>query len=186
MKIKHPADEDQDVAIITRQILQHLQVVSEDNEEVDLHELTSSANNINIDQVKDVCENLTGDDYLSKIIRADHPNGYHIYKLAGSAVGITVDEFVGFCVEELRIKTLIDFFERSYHSAILRERQDVKVRYEISSEGVTISSIFSNIEKHKDELMMDDYSVSQTSLEQVFNTFAAVAEKEKENTVDGG
>lgn len=186
MKIKHPADEDQDVASITRQILQHLQVVSEDNEEVDLHELTSSANNINLDQVKDVCENLTGDDYLSKIIRADHPNGYHIYKLAGSAVGITVDEFVGFCVEELRIKTLIDFFERSYHSAILRERQDVKVRYEISSEGVTISSIFSNIEKHKDELMMDDYSVSQTSLEQVFNTFAAVAEKEKENTVDGG
>jgi len=63
----------------------------------------------------------------------------------------------------------------------LRERQDVKVRFEICSDGVSISSVFANLESHKDELFMEDYGVSQTSLEQVFNGFASVAESEKEN-----
>jgi len=183
MKIKHPKDEDNDVLNATRQMLQDLNVYIEDLEGADLHAL-SDATNINLDQVKEVCENLTGDDYLSKIISADHPNGYRIFKLADSPVGITVDELVGFCIEEIRVKAAIDFLS-SYHSAILRERQDVKVRFEISAEGVTISSVFANIEKHKEELMVDDYGVSQTSLEQVFNTFAAVAELEKKNGVDG-
>jgi len=179
MKVKHPADEDYDVLNATRKILQDLHVIIEDIEGVDLHALASGTN-ITLDQVKQVCENLTGDDSLSKIINADHPSGYHIFKLANLPVGIAVDELVGFCVEEIRVKAVIDFLA-SYHSAILRERQDVKVRFEISSDGVTISSVFAKIEERKEELMIDDYGVSQTSLEQVFNSFAAVAEKEKEN-----
>jgi len=179
MKVKHPDDGDHDVLNATRKILQKLHVIIEDIEGVDLHALASETN-ITLDQVKQVCENLTGDDSLSKIINADHPSGYHIFKLANLPVGIAVDELVGFCVEEIRVKAVIDFLT-SYHSAILRERQDVKVRFEISSDGVTISSVFAKIEERKEELMIDDYGVSQTSLEQVFNSFAAVAEKEKES-----
>mmetsp|Transcript_25995 Transcript_25995/g.47138 ORF Transcript_25995/g.47138 Transcript_25995/m.47138 type:complete len:648 (-) Transcript_25995:149-2092(-) len=179
MKVKHPDDEDHDVLKATRKILQNLHVIIEDIEGVDLHALASETN-ITLDQVKQVCDNLTGDDSLSKIINTDHPSGYHIFRLANLPVGIAVDELVGFCVEEIRVKAVIDFLT-SYHSAILRERQDVKVRFEISSDGVTISSVFAKIEERKEELMIDDYGVSQTSLEQVFNSFAAVAEKEKEN-----
>ena len=61
----------------------------------------------------------------------------------------------------------------------------MKLRYQIASKGVTISSVFANIEEHKEKLKVDEYGVSQTSLEQVFNTFAAVAEIEKKNTIDG-
>lgn len=185
MKVKHPVDEDTDVLNYSRLILQDLNVLRDDIEAADLHKLASSTN-IHLAQVKVVCENLTGDDYLSKMIISGHPNGYHIFKLADSPVGITVEELVGFFAEELRVRALIDYFERSYTSAILRERQDAKVRFEIGSEGVTISSVFANIEMHKEELLLDDYGVSQTSLEQVFNSFAAIAEKEKENTVDRG
>ena len=184
MKVKNPLDEDRDVIETTHKILRDLRKISDDLETGDLHRLAEDTS-INLDQTKNACMNLTGDDYLSKMINSDNPTGYHIAKLASSSVGITVDELVGFCVEELRVKALVDFFQSSYKSAILRERQDAKLRYEILSEGVTISSVFANIEKNKDVLKIDDYGVSQTSLEQVFNSFAAVAENEKKNTVDG-
>lgn len=184
MKVKHPLDEDRDVIDTTHKILRDLQKISEDLETGDLHRLAEDTS-INLDQTKNVCMNLTEDDYLSKMINSDNPTGYHIAKLASSSVGITVDELVGFCVEELRVKALADFFQSSYTSAILRERQDAKVRYEILSEGVSISSVFANIEKNKDALKIDDYGVSQTSLEQIFNGFAAIAENDKKNTVDG-
>ncbi len=184
MKVKHPLDEDRDVITTTHQILKDLQKASDDLEVGDLHKLAEDTS-INLEQAKSVCMKLTGNDFLSKMIDSDNPTGYHIVKLASSPVGITVDELVGFCVEELRIKKLIDFFQGTYKSAILRERQDAKVRYEVLSEGVTISSVFASIEENKDELKIDDYGVSQTSLEQVFNSFAAVAENDKKNTVDG-
>jgi hypothetical protein len=65
----------------------------------------------------------------------------------------------------------------------VRERQVSKIRLEIPSEvsdGVKrpISSLFGEIELKKEELSIQDYSISQTSLEQIFNSFAAKQEEE--------
>ena len=186
MKVKHPLDQDVDVLEATRLILgnSNNNGLGTDLEAVDLHKMAADTS-LDLDQAKAMCIKLTGDDSLSKMINPDNPNGYSIFKVASSPVGVCVAELVGFCAEELRVKALVDFFEGSYNSAILRERQGVKLRYEIASKGVTISSVFANIEEHKEKLKVDEYGVSQTSLEQVFNTFAAVAEIEKKNTVDG-
>jgi hypothetical protein len=62
--------------------------------------------------------------------------------------------------------------------------QEAKARYEVGSEGTRISEIFASIEDNKERLMLSDYGVSQTSLEQVFNHFAAKAEELKQGTVD--
>ena len=72
----------------------------------------------------------------------------------------------------------------TYPDNILRERQDTKTRYEVSSKGVRIGEIFAAIEDNKDRLMVYEYGVSQTSLEQVFNMHAAEAEKSKQGTTD--
>lgn len=186
MKIRHAANGDSDVNSTSLQILNKLGLIDdcEDMESVDVDGLASETF-LHLDQVKSVCKHLTNDEYLANIVDVDDPNGYHIHKSAESPIGVSVSELVGFCVEEMRLKSLLDFILNSYSSATLRERQDVKVRFEISSEGVTISSVFANIEGHKDELMIDDYGVSQTSLEQVFNMHAAEAEKAKHNTIDG-
>ena len=151
MKVKHPTDKDEDVINTTAGILQGLNVLNALNGDIETGEIhkLASVTNIKLDKVKDVCHDLTGDDYLSNMINEDDPNGYKVFKLADSPLGITVDDLVGFCVEELRLKALVDFFQCSYSSAILRERQDVKIRFEINSEGVTISSVFANIEEHK-------------------------------------
>ena len=72
-----------------------------------------------------------------------------------------------------------------YPTCILRERQDMKARFEISSENVSIAQIFAFIENNKEYLRLADYGISQTSLEQVFNMHAAEAEKLKQGGVDG-
>lgn len=137
-----------------------------------------------LDQTLVALRSLTDDDSLVGMIQTSNQIGYPIYKSAASPTGVPLDEIASWATEELRMNNLTRFFESSYDSAVLRERQDTKVRYEIGSEGVRISQIFANIESHKEELMLADYGVSQTSLEQVFNMFAAKAEEQKQGTVD--
>jgi len=48
-----------------------------------------------------------------------------------------------------------------------------------------LSSIFSLFEDNKSELFVQDYSVSQTSIEQIFNQFAGQQEEETANVVSG-
>lgn len=121
---------------------------------------------------------------IASMIAEDNPIGFHIYKDASSDVGIAVDEVAQFCTEEMRVENLQAFFEESYSTAILRERQETKVRYEVASDGLKISSIFEAIEANKESLQLADYGVSQTSLEQIFNFFAAEAEERKQGQDD--
>lgn len=46
------------------------------------------------------------------------------------------------------------------------------VHYHITTEGLTWGQVFGDMERNKTELAIEDYSVSQTSLEQVFLNFA--------------
>ena len=82
------------------------------------------------------------------------------------------------------MRVLYEFIKTTYPDNVLRERQDSKTRYEVSSENVRIGDIFTAIEQNKDRLMVSEYGVSQTSLEQVFNMHAAEAEKTKQGTND--
>lgn len=129
-------------------------------------------------------KSLTNDDSLGSMVNINDPNGCVIYRSASSPVGCTLEELASFAVSELRMKNLDDFFRDNFEVYVLRERQNNKARYEVGSTGVRISSIFANIESNKEILMLADYGVSQTSLEQVFNMHAAEAEKLKLGTVD--
>ena len=48
----------------------------------------------------------------------------------------------------------------------------------LPSKGVSLASVFSAVEARKKELRIIDYAVSQTSLEQVFLSFAKLQEQE--------
>lgn len=82
------------------------------------------------------------------------------------------------------MKELHSFITERYPDSVLRERQDMKARFEVNSKGVSIAQIFSSIEENKEALRLSDYGVSQTSLEQVFNMHAAEAEKLKHGRMD--
>lgn len=141
---------------------------------------------MNLDKTKEALDELSGDSYLSQLVSEAYPNnqGYQIWKAAKSPAGIDLAEVAEFATAELRMRVSFDFINTTYPDNELRERQDSKVRYEISSKGVRIGDIFAAIEENKARLLVAEYGVSQTSLEQVFNMHAAEAEKKKKGTND--
>ena len=141
---------------------------------------------MNLDKTKEALNGLSTDGYLSELVDEKYPNGagFLIWKEAKSPSGIDLAEVAEFATSELRMRVLFEFMSTTYPDNILRERQDSKTRYEVSSEGVRIGDIFAAIEENKARLQVDEYGVSQTSLEQVFNMHAAEAEKKKQGTTD--
>jgi len=141
---------------------------------------------LNLEQTKQALGLLSDDDYFDQIVTNENPNGqgYPIWKEASSPSGIELDEVAEFAASEIRMRVLYEFINATYPENALRERQDSKVRYEVSSKDVRIGDIFAAIEENKLRLHVAEYGVSQTSLEQVFNMHAAEAEKLKQGTND--
>jgi ATP-binding cassette, subfamily A (ABC1), member 3 len=123
---------------------------------------------------------------VADMITPDDPNGYTIFKNATSPAGCTLQELATFVATEVRMIAVSKFFEENFEDFVIRERQDTKVRYEVGSKGIRISSIFKTIEDNKESLNLADYGVSQTSLEQVFNMHAAEAERMKHEALKVG
>jgi len=140
---------------------------------------------LSLEQMQEALRAASGDEYLVSIIDGTNPNGYAVHKAASSQIGIEIHEVALFVTTELRMREMHDFIASSFAASVMRERQDTKARYEVSSEGVRISNVFQSIEDNKDRLKVAEYGVSQTSLEQVFNMHAAEAEKLKHGTNDG-
>jgi hypothetical protein len=94
-----------------------------------------------------------------------------------------------FCPEYQRIhfeKTFDDtcaFLSSQFGQYTVRERQVSKVRYEVLSVNPDgsprkLGALFDLMEKMKTSLKIQEYSIAQTSLEQIFNQFASQQEEE--------
>lgn len=140
---------------------------------------------LNLQQAQSALRQVTGNEYLSSMLHDQNPTGYGVFREATSPRGVLLSDVATFVANELRMRDLNTFVTESYTTAILRERQDMKARFEVSSEGVSIAQIFASIEENKQKLRLSDYGVSQTSLEQVFNMHAAEAERLKQGRMDG-
>merc|ERR1712127_455428 len=142
---------------------------------------------LNLEQMKEALNEITGDGYLTALIgdKVSMGQGYLVWKEAKSPTGIDLAEVAEFASSELRMRVLFEFINETYPDNVLRERQDSKTRYEVGSKDARIGDVFAAIEENKARLMVSEYGVSQTSLEQVFNMHAAEAEKKKLGTNDG-
>ncbi|XP_042876783.1 phospholipid-transporting ATPase ABCA3-like isoform X3 [Penaeus japonicus] len=63
------------------------------------------------------------------------------------------------------------FIETTYPANQLREMQWGRLEYFVPATGITWASVFGTLEKKRKELSIEDYSVTQTTLERVFLTF---------------
>jgi ATP-binding cassette subfamily A (ABC1) protein 3 len=67
---------------------------------------------------------------------------------------------------------LVNFINQTFPGSVLLESHQGSTTYQLPSEGLSWSFILQQIEENKAVLGIEDYSISQTTLEQVFLTFA--------------
>ncbi|XP_063172407.1 LOW QUALITY PROTEIN: ATP-binding cassette sub-family A member 2 [Candoia aspera] len=72
----------------------------------------------------------------------------------------------------LNVKEVAQFFSRNFPEAVLKERHHTKVQYQLKSEHISLAQVFSKMEQVVAILGIEDYSVSQTTLDNVFVNFA--------------
>ena len=77
----------------------------------------------------------------------------------------------------------MSFVNDKFADSVMLERHDLNMRYRLSSE-TPLSSVFRILEAAKEDISMQEYGVCQTSLEQIFNSFAAT-QAEETNAVRG-
>ena len=65
-----------------------------------------------------------------------------------------------------------DFISSTFPKSVLKDEHQTMIQYQVATPDLKWSEVFSTMEKNKDILKIVDYSVSQTSLEQVFLNFA--------------
>jgi len=65
-----------------------------------------------------------------------------------------------------------EFIESTFPGSILKDMHEGLVHYQIVDPSVTLGRLFGTMESVRERLNIEDYSVSQTTLEQVFINFA--------------
>jgi len=101
---------------------------------------------------------------------------------------VSIHEFGAWVLGQERYVEVMSFMDQYFNGFIIRERQHSKVRFEVPKMAPDgglrrLSDMFSLLESHKEALFIAEYSVSQTSLEQIFNYFASQQEEETGDAV---
>lgn len=93
-------------------------------------------------------------------------------------------EFAQWWAAETDAAVLAAFIAKTFPGSELSERHGNRLWFKVPQLGVRLGHMFSVIELNKAALHVEEYALSQTSLEQIFNSFAAQQEEET-GTVQG-
>ena len=110
-------------------------------------------------------------------------NGADLVTALDSHGYVTLKHLASWTLLEIINDDISTFFTDTFGTFKVHERQPTKLRMEISADLVDgtrrpVSSIFKAIESQKTRLHIQEYAMAQTSLEQIFNHFAAQQEEE--------
>ncbi|KAF1329508.1 Abc transporter a family member 1, partial [Globisporangium splendens] len=134
-------------------------------------------------EIKDKCRSM-GDASLANRIVASHPTGYALAAAMERDGFVRAEAFCSWCVEETRFDALHAFLVREFRSdgaVAVMERQNDFCRFKLrgANAQLKLSNVFALVERAKATLHIREYSVSQTTLEQIFNQFAAQQAEEQ-------
>ncbi|CAM9229777.1 unnamed protein product [Phaeothamnion confervicola] len=88
-------------------------------------------------------------------------------------------DVAAWAVGDAAASAVADFVLRTFAGAAVRERQGAKLRFELPPQpGMALGDMFGVLEDSREGLGIVSYSLSQTSLEQIFNFFASQQEEE--------
>jgi hypothetical protein len=122
--------------------------------------------------LSEVCIVLSESDRINLIV----PNGEGgtIYDMKHTDGFVNLHSFLEWWIAQDDSVRLDTFMSKYFPGSILLERSTAhSFRYRIPTKSMPLASVFRHFEEAKVRLNIEDYSVGQTTLEQIFNQFAA-------------
>ncbi|GAB9477447.1 Abc transporter a family member 1, partial [Globisporangium polare] len=133
-------------------------------------------------ELKEKCASF-GDASLAARIVPSHPTGYNLAAAMERDGFVRAEAFLSWCVEESRFDVLNDYLKRAFgaEGVVVMERQNDFCRFKLrgSNDQLKLSKVFALVENVKQAMHIREYSVSQTTLEQIFNQFASQQAEEQ-------
>ncbi|ETW03049.1 hypothetical protein H310_05479 [Aphanomyces invadans] len=134
------------------------------------------------ERLAETCAGL-GKPHRAEQIHMDHATGYVLAESLARNDSIRVHDFCAWWLSEDRFDAMAAYLGQSFGepNVLLLERQNDVSRFKLvgAKHSLALSNVFSLIERAKRDLNIKEYTVSQTTLEQIFNNFAAQQTQEK-------
>ena len=139
---------------------------------------------VTLNEIKNILAKLNFPQYMQLISPSNTTGGSDIYYSLENHKMIDIEEFVYFYLTQHKINKFKSFVYDTIKGSILKEEQTNKLRFEIASEegNYRLSTLFGILEGNQHGYEIEDYALSQISLEQIFNQFAAQSDMETLNT----
>lgn len=131
---------------------------------------SSGIPNITTANLKDACSHLGREEWFRRIDK-DHPAGWLLAHQLAADGSIAVEALALWWVQEEAHEALITHLSAIFTQVILVERHGLHLGLNIST-SERLASVFEILEECKRTHGLCEYSVSQTTLEEIFNSFA--------------
>ncbi|TSK87603.1 ATP-binding cassette sub-family A member 3 [Bagarius yarrelli] len=96
----------------------------------------------------------------------------HLKSKFGSGYTLLAKIHMGANFEEMDLQLFKDFIESTFPGSLLKDEHQGMVHYHLTDKTLTWAQVFGTLEAAKEKYGIEDYCVSQISLEQVFLSFA--------------
>jgi ATP-binding cassette, subfamily A (ABC1), member 3 len=101
---------------------------------------------------------------------------------------MSIKQLASWILLESRIDSMLQFLQETFPGSLVREIQGSKIRVEVpflleDGSQRKLSTMFGVMEREKATLFVREYSIAQTSLEQIFNFFASQQTEEDQTII---
>ena len=129
-------------------------------------------------ELQQACSNL-GDAARAEMITESNDVGWFIWSSLETKGFVHAEDFCLWWLVQDLAAGLIQFIDGRFPGARLIERHDLQFRFNIPlARGEGLAQLFKTVEQAQQQLSISEYALSQTTLEQIFNQFAAQQEEE--------
>jgi len=104
--------------------------------------------------------------------------GYVVYDSLSREGSISARHFAEWWLFEDSALKLNEYLAQHFPGTVPLERHEHNFRFRLPAQS-SLGEVFRLLEESRRELSLEDYGVSQTSLEQIFNDFAAMQQEER-------
>eukprot|EP01029_Cantina_marsupialis_P003977 TRINITY_DN139_c0_g3_i1.p1 TRINITY_DN139_c0_g3~~TRINITY_DN139_c0_g3_i1.p1 ORF type:complete len:1613 (-),score=439.95 TRINITY_DN139_c0_g3_i1:776-5008(-) len=126
-----------------------------------------------------VTRKIGGEKLMHEI--AEGRSGSSIFGSAMST-GVNLRVLSSWLILEQAVENTFTAVLETFPNSVLKERQGFTLRFEIPKNAMTLAQMFGKVSSLSKNLPIESYSLSQTTLEQIFNRFASEQDEETLNS----